>query len=149
MKNPIAEQQYSTAIEKENAKRKMYIYNPENKPNQSLTQIFGFNNGSDDGDYLQGILIVDDGRIIASCLSITEAQIPADLNMFQDSKKDLHNSLKLLFPKGYRMKFFTIDKAKVDRRIKKAMQLNQLRQTEQANVSDKPNWRTVRNAERR
>ena len=87
MKNPIAEQQYSTAIEKENAKRKMYIYNPENKPNQSLTQIFGFNNGSDDGDYLQGILIVDDGRIIASCLSITEAQIPADLNMFQDSKK--------------------------------------------------------------
>jgi len=80
------------------------IYNPLNKPINTLPVIYGFNNGGSSRLY-SACLIASDRHFLGSHLCSSEAYMPHDLGILEDTRPDRHESFRKHFPDGYRMEF--------------------------------------------
>lgn len=80
-------------------------YNPRNVPVDSLPVIFGFNNGGKPG-WMSAVLLAEDGTPLGSHLCSSEAYMPADLGILENTRPDRHeNDFRKHYPDGYRMEF--------------------------------------------
>ena len=79
-------------------------FNPHNKPIGELPVIWGFNNGGSPGWY-SAVLLADDGECLGGHICSSEAYMPHDLGIVQDSRPDRHEIFREHYPDGYRMDF--------------------------------------------
>jgi hypothetical protein len=87
------------------------VYNPENKPLEELPVIYGFNNGGS-RDWLEGVLISEDGHVLGGHTCSAEGYMPHDLGILEGSRPDRHETFKEHHPQGYRMDFVPYIEAK-------------------------------------
>ena len=87
---------------------KVAVFNPHNKPLSELPVIFGFNNGGSEG-FMRAALIAQDGTELGGHLCSSEAYMPADLGVLENTRPDRHNRFKKHYPDGYQMEFVTYE----------------------------------------
>lgn len=80
------------------------VYNPHNKPVDSLPIIYGFNNGGSP-EFYHGLLMAEDGVILGGHLCSHEGYMPHDLGVLDGSRPDRHETFREHYPDGYRMDF--------------------------------------------
>ena len=88
--------------------RKAAIFNPHGRPVGTLPVIYGFNNGSQENylqEYLQAILIAEDGEVLGKHLCSGEVYMPADLGILEGTMPTRHERFRAKYPDGYRMEF--------------------------------------------
>jgi len=87
------------------ASRKNAVFNPNDKPVESLPIIYGFNNGGSPG-WMQACLIAEDGTQLGGHVCTSEAYMKHDLGILEGTRPDRHeNDFKKHYPDGYRMEF--------------------------------------------
>jgi hypothetical protein len=86
------------------ADKKYVVFNPHNKPVEELPVIYGFNNGGE-RDWLQAVLLAEDGQFMGDHICSSEAYMPHDLGIIEDSRPDRHKEFQAKYPDGYRMDF--------------------------------------------
>ena len=85
--------------------RKFAVYNPHNKPTESLPVIYGFNNGGS-AIGLSAVAIAEDGTVLGGHCCSNESYMPHDLGMLENTRLDRHEeSYQKHCPDGYRMEF--------------------------------------------
>ncbi len=84
--------------------KKIAVYNPLDKPVDSLPIIYGFNNGGPDG-WLHAELMSEDGTHLGSHCCSHEGYMPSDLGILDGTSPDRHEAFKSHYPDGYRMEF--------------------------------------------
>ena len=84
------------------------MYNPNGGPVSELPVIYGFDNGGG-SLFLSALLIAEDGTHLGSHACSSEAYMPADLGILEDSRPDRHEKFKEHYPDGYRMEFVSYD----------------------------------------
>lgn len=100
------------------------IYNPHNKPVETLPVIFGFNNGGLP-DWYDAVALAEDGTCLGSHTCSHEGYMPHDLGIIEGTRPDLHEeSYKKHYPDGYRMAFVPYAKVKQCEGLLKAMVLH-------------------------
>lgn len=99
------------------------IFNPENKPVQSLPIIFGFNNGGSAGWY-DAVLIAEDGEHLGGHLCSHEGYMRHDLGILEGTRPDRHEEFKKHYPGGYRMAFVSHNEVRSCEPLMKAIELN-------------------------
>lgn len=114
--------QYETAHVQENKNKGIAIYNPHNKPISELPVIYGFNNGSLAG-LLAAMLITEDGFDIGDHLCSSEAYMPHDLGILENSRPDRHVYFRRYYPDGYRMEFVGFSDIDKHKGLQKAIEL--------------------------
>ncbi len=100
------------------------VYNPNNRPENELPIIYGFNNGGSPGWYY-GVLIAEDGECLGSHLCSHEAYMPGDLGVLEGSRADRHERFKAHYPDGYRMEFIGYEDLKDHVGLNTAFKRNQ------------------------
>ncbi len=80
------------------------IFNPHNKPVDTLPFIFGFNNNGADS-CLEALLLAEDGTCLGGHLCSSEAYMPADLGILEGTREDRHEGFRKHYPDGYGMEF--------------------------------------------
>ena len=80
------------------------IYNPHSKPESELPVIYGFNNGGP-SDWLNGVLLAEDGECLGGHICSHECFMPGDLGIIEGSRPDRHETFREHYPEGYRMEF--------------------------------------------
>jgi len=80
------------------------IFNPHNKPVETLPIIYGFNNG---GSHVwwHAQLIAEDGTGLGGHICSHEGFMPQDLGVLEGSRPDRHEGFRDHYPDGYRMEF--------------------------------------------
>lgn len=102
--------QYEMAHIQANKDKKIAVYNPHNKPISELPVIYGYNGGGSAG-YKAAILITEDGFEIGDHTCSSEAYMPHDLGILENSRPDRHVYFRRYYPDGYRMEFVGYDDA--------------------------------------
>lgn len=80
------------------------VFNPHDRPINSLPTIYGFNNGGTPG-FLQGVILAEDGEVLGGHLCSAEGYMPHDLGVVEGSRPDRHEAFRAKYPDGYRMDF--------------------------------------------
>lgn len=109
------------------------IFNPHNKPVETLPVIYGFNNGGSPG-WFSGCLIAQDGTGLGGHVCSHEGYMLGDLGIVEGSRPDRHETFRAHYPDGYRMDFVSYGRVKEHAGLKAAFELNQ-KQAEAAEVS--------------
>ena len=86
-----AEQRYLAQHIQAHEHRKNAVYNPHDKPLDSLPVIWGFNNGGPAG-LLHAVAIADDGTVLGGHGCSAEGYMPADLGILEGTRSDRHDS---------------------------------------------------------
>lgn len=100
------------------------VFNPHNKPLESLPVIFGFNNGGGSG-FLHGVLLAEDGTCLGGHLCSHEGYMRHDLGILEGTRPDRHEHFRKHYPDGYRMAFVSADEVLSCEPLKRAFELNQ------------------------
>lgn len=82
------------------------VYNPSGKAVNELPVIYGFNNGGS-GSFLNAVLLAEDGEGLGSHACSSEAYMPSDLGILENTRPDRHEAFKNHYPDGYRMEFIS------------------------------------------
>ena len=88
--------------------RQVAVYNPHSLPVENLPVIYGFNNGGP-RDWLEAILVAEDGKCLGSHICSHEGYMPADLGIIEGSSPKRHECFRAHYPDGYRMEFVRLD----------------------------------------
>lgn len=80
------------------------VYNPLNRPVESLPVIYGFNNGGPEG-YKHACLIAENGVFLGDHCCSCEGFMPGDLGIIEGTREDRHLRFREHYPDGYRMEF--------------------------------------------
>jgi hypothetical protein len=120
----------------ENINKEYAVYNPNDKPIETLPVIYGFNNGGSDGWY-QAQLLTEDGMGIGSHICSSESYMRYDLGIYKDSRSDRHEAFKKYYPDGYRMDFVPSEDVKTHQALQEAFRLNKI-------LSDKAKEETLK-----
>lgn len=80
------------------------FFNPALRPLEELPVIYGFNNGGGPFGF-EGVLIAQDGIVLGGHACSTEAYMPHDLGILEESRPDRHETFRKHYPNGYRMEF--------------------------------------------
>lgn len=80
------------------------VFNPHNKPVESLPVIFGYNNGGSPGWY-SGELLAEDGHFMGGHVCSHEGYMRHDLGILEGIREDRHKTFREHYPDGYRMAF--------------------------------------------
>lgn len=83
---------------------KFIVWNPENKPVDTLPVIYGFNNGGPH-QFFQGVLIAEDGKCLGQHCCSDESFMYGDLGIIEGWRMDRHETFRAHYPGGYRMDF--------------------------------------------
>lgn len=103
------------------------IYNPKNLPVEELPTIYGFNNGGPP-DWLEGVVLAEDGTYLGSHICSNESYMPLDLGVLEDTRPDLHETFRVHYPEGYRMEFVPGSEVKSHPELCAAFTKNQQKQ---------------------
>lgn len=125
MTTPAAANYYLASHLLEQEGKPYAIYNPHNKPIESLPVIFGFNNGGS-RDWYSAVLIAEDGTGLGGHVCSHEGYMRHDLGILEGTRPDRHESFQKHYPEGYRMAFVSHYEVKQCEPILKAFKLNQL-----------------------
>ncbi len=90
---------------------KYAVFNPHDKPIDTLPVIYGFNNGGQPGWY-HATLVAEDGTFLGGHLCSGECYMPGDLGILEGSRPDRHEGFRKHYPDGYRMEFVGFDEVK-------------------------------------
>lgn len=107
--------------------KKWALYNPENKPLESLPYIYGFNNGGSPG-WFSAHLISEDGTSLGGHVCSDEGYMEHDLGVLEGSRPDRHEVFKKHYPLGYKMAFVPYQEVRSNQGLIKALELNKLKQ---------------------
>jgi len=88
--------------------KKYAVYNPLEKPVESLPTIWGFNNGGS-RDMLLACLISDDGNLLGGHSCSHEGYMRGDLGILEGTRPDRHDTFAKHYPDGYKMAFVGYD----------------------------------------
>ena len=108
MTTPAAARLYEAQHLLEMEGRRVAIFNPLNTPVEGLPVIYGFNNGGAEG-WLSAILIAEDGTGLGGHICSSEAHMPHDLGILENTRPDRHETFRAHYPEGYRMEFVPYD----------------------------------------
>lgn len=114
---------------------KTAVFNPENKPVESLPVIYGFNNGGP-VDWLTGQILAEDGTALGGHICSSEAYMPHDLGILEGTRPDRHEHFRLHYPGGYRMEFVGAAAVKSHAGLMKAYALNQAQADQSAKAGE-------------
>jgi len=105
MTTAAAARQYLNDHLKQTSYRKNFVFNPNNKPEEELPVIMGFNNGGSSGWY-EALAIAQDGTVLGGHTCSDEGYMRADLGIIEGTRPDRHEtSYQIHYPDGYRMAF--------------------------------------------
>jgi len=124
MTTPAAEALYLAQHLYEMEGKPYAIYNPENKPIESLPVIFGFNNGGSPG-WFSAALIAEDGTKLGGHICSHEGYMRHDLGILEGTCPDRHEGFKKHYPNGYRMAFVSHSDVPSCEPLQRAFKLNQ------------------------
>lgn len=113
--------QYETAHVQANKDKRIAVYNPHNKPISELPVIYGYNGGGNAG-YMAAILITEDGFDIGDHTCSSEAYMPHDLGILENSRPDRHVYFRRYYPDGYRMEFVSYNDVDTHKGLQKAFE---------------------------
>ena len=99
------------------------VYNPQEKPIESLPVIYGFNNGGA-RDNWYGVLLAQDGVYLGNHLCSAEYFMLGDLGILKGSRADRHIRFKKHYPDGYRMDFVSRSDVRTHPGLMEAIKLN-------------------------
>lgn len=125
MTTPAAANYYLASHLLEQEGKPYAVYNPHNKPVESLPVIFGFNNGGS-RDWYSAVLIAEDGTRLGGHVCSHEGYMRHDLGILEGTSPDRHESFQKHYPEGYRMAFVSHAEVKQCEPLLKAFKLNQL-----------------------
>lgn len=80
------------------------VFNPQGKTLEELPTIYGFSNGGSPG-WMHAVLIAEDGTCLGGHLCSSEAYMPADLGVLENTRSDRHEEFQKHYPDGYKMEF--------------------------------------------
>lgn len=80
------------------------VFNPQGKLLEELPTIYGFNNGGSSG-WMSAVLIAEDGTLLGGHCCSSEAYMPADLGILENTRPDRHEEFQKHYPDGYKMEF--------------------------------------------
>ena len=80
------------------------VFNPHDKPIETLPVIYGFNNGGNPG-MLHAVLLAEDGTPLGGHACSSEGYMPHDLGILEGARPDRHEEFQKHYPDGYRMDF--------------------------------------------
>lgn len=106
--------------------RKTAMHNPYDKPIKELPVIYGFNNGGN-SSMLSGVLLAEDGTQLGGHICSSEAYMPADLGVLENTRLDRHETFKEHYPNGYRMEFVGYDDFSAHDGLKVAVKLAEIK----------------------
>jgi len=115
-----AEQRYLAQHIQAHEHRKNAVYNPHDKPLDSLPVIWGFNNGGPAG-LLHAVAIADDGTVLGGHGCSAEGYMPADLGILEGTRSDRHDTYRAHYPAGYRMEFVPRRNMETHERLQRAL----------------------------
>ena len=124
MTTPAAERFYEAQHLLEQEGKKMAVYNPENRPIETLPVIYGFNNGGYPGWY-SAVLLAEDGAWLGGHCCSSEAYMHHDLGLLEDTRPDRHETFREHYPHGYRMEWVPTDQLKTHEKFNNAIKLIQ------------------------
>lgn len=135
MTTPAAANFYLAKHLLEHEERPNTVYNPHNKPIESLPVIFGFNNGGSAGWYL-AVLLAEDGTGLGGHICSHEGYMRHDLGILEGSRLDRHENFRKHYPDGYRMAFVSADEVETCKPLLDAYELNQKKAQEESSKAD-------------
>jgi hypothetical protein len=80
------------------------VFNPNSVSWDDLPTIFGFNNGGPE-NFLEGVLIAEDGTVLGSHTCSSESYMFSDLGILEGTYEDRHVTFREHYPDGYKMEF--------------------------------------------
>jgi hypothetical protein len=135
MTTPAAANFYLAKHLLEHEGRPNAVYNPHNKPIESLPVIFGFNNGGSAGWY-SAVLLAEDGTGLGGHIYSHEGYMRHDLGILEGSRPDRHEDFRKHYPDGYRMAFVSVDEVETCKPLLDAYELNQKKAQEESSKAD-------------
>lgn len=106
------------------------VYNPHDKPVETLPVIFGFNNGGSPG-FLSAQLLAEDGTELGGHLCSHEGYMMADLGILEGTRPDRHKEqFQPHYPDGYRMAFVPASEIKTCEGLQKAFAAHKIKYAE-------------------
>ena len=93
---------------REMAAKNVAVHNPNNMPLDMLPRIYGFNNGGS-RQWLEAVLLSEDGVYLGSHICSDEAYMPHDLGVLEGTRPDRHETFRKHYPGGYVMQFVPYD----------------------------------------
>lgn len=135
MTTPAAEKLYLAQHQLEMEGKGYAVYNPHNKPIETLPIIYGFNNGGS-SRWFNGCLLAEDGTGLGGHICSHESYMLADLGILEGTREDRHKVFKKHYPDGYKMDFISLKDVDKHEGLLKAYELNQQKAKE---MEDKDN----------
>lgn len=111
------------------------VFNPQGKALEELPIIYGFNNGGSPG-WMYAVLIAEDGTGLGGHLCSSEAYMPADLGILEDTRPDRHKTFQKHYPDGYKMEFVGYNDIDNHLGLLKAIELNNEMDAEKSSLSN-------------
>jgi hypothetical protein len=106
------------------------VYNPHDRPVETLPVIFGFNNGGSPG-WMSAQLLAEDGTELGGHLCSHEGYMRADLGILEGTRPDRHkDQFQPHYPDGYRMAFVPTDELKTCEGFLKAVAAHKIKYAE-------------------
>lgn len=102
------------------------IFNPEDKPQEELPIIYGFNNNPTP-NFHQGVLVAEDGEILGNHICSHEGYMRGDLGILEGSRGDRHEKFEKKYPQGYKMDFVSYQEVEGHKGLNEALRLNKAR----------------------
>lgn len=130
MTTPAADALYAAQHQAQWGGKPLAVFNPHGKPVAELPVIYGFNNGGSP-EWLQAVLIAQDGTCLGSHICSAESYMPHDLGCIEGSRPDRHETFQAHYPDGYRMEFIGHEGAANHPGLDAAVKLNQASSPEQ------------------
>jgi hypothetical protein len=121
MTTPLAAKLYEIRHLRYYEGRGWAVFNPQNKPEQDLPVIYGFNNGGS-RDWWTAQLISEDGMGLGSHICSFETYMPSDLGILEGTRPDRHKSFQEYYPDGYRMEFVSSAETDAHKGLQKALE---------------------------
>lgn len=114
--------------------RNLAVYNPHNKPVETLPIIYGFNNGGS-SQWYEALAVSEDGMFLGQHICSHELYMPSDLGCIEGTRPDRHaDAYQKHYPDGYRMEFVGYDEIKGHEGIKAAFAAADKRKSEGENI---------------
>jgi hypothetical protein len=124
MTTPAAEHLYQAQHQYEVEGLKYAVFNPHNKPVDTLPVIYGFNNGGSPR-WFHATLIAEDGTALGGHLCSHECYMRSDLGILQGTRPDRHEKdFQKHYPDGYRMDFVSYEDVPNHAALNRAIELN-------------------------
>lgn len=98
------------------------VYNPHGKQESELPVIYGFNNGGS-RDWLEAVLISEDGQCLGGHICSHEGYMRHDLGIYEGAREDRHETFRAHYPDGYKMTFVGLDEVKTHEAFNRALEL--------------------------